>query len=298
MKRNIVFVLSFLFCALCVLAEEVVRVGLFGGSSVATSYLPKEERHDQVLLRELEKRYPGQRFEVRNFAFDGEFIARFLLSGRYERTRRLLIGKGLDVAIVRFGINDQKYVDEAEFGRQLRAFVDLLRTDFPGVTVFLETAIFVDYPAHYHYDREKVLSPYWDITRAVAEDMKLPVSDYHASSKAATQAGKWDLRIRLTEREKDGFVLDASRDAEHAGDAKWFSDIHPNHAGIQLAAETEADALMRVFPNVIPTGSRSADHPPKDATAYSALLDFSPERLTRQRKAAPVDRLQTPAAAP
>lgn len=298
MQKAYLIFLFLAFSGIGKAAENVVRVGLFGDSTLATSYLPKESRPDRALRDELKKRYPDQRCEVYNFALNGEFIARYLLSGKYDQARTRLGERSLDAIVVRFGINDQKYVDEAEFARQLNVFVDLLKTDFPGAAIILETGPFVDFPAHYHYDREAVLSPYWEKTRQIAEQQGLQVSDYHRASKAATAAGNWDLRIRLTDSKNEGFVIDASRDSEHTGDPKWFSDIHPNSPGIQLAAVTQAQILKDIFPDQIPSGKPGADFQARTTEDYARMLDFSPDRLARPRKVAPVDRLQTPDNAP
>src|SRR4051812_40636883 len=107
------------------LAGEVARVGLFGGSSVRTSYLPAEVSQTGVLQKELEKAYPAQGVEVTNYADNGEFIARYLVTGTYERHRKEGM-QGIDVAIIRFGANDQKRFSAKVYLEQLRRLVELL----------------------------------------------------------------------------------------------------------------------------------------------------------------------------
>ncbi len=271
-------------------AENHITVALFGASSMRTSYLPKGQQHHDLLKAALSKAAPEYTFEVLNWADDGEFIPRYLIKGRYDR--HLKRGIRPDVAIIRFGVNDQKYCDPREFAGQLETFIDLLIEDFPGIAILLETGMYVDFPAHYHYDRESVLSAYWKAARAVAEKRGFPVVDFHAVSKKETLAGNWDLRIRLTDRKTEPYVFDNRLDAERGHNTVWFSDIHPNPEGARLAVETEVPVLLSwLKERKAATASRTFGQP-RD---YTALLDFPPERFTRKHRGnTPTDYLQDP----
>lgn len=52
------------------------------------------------------------------------------------------------------------------------------------------------------------------------------------------------MRIRFTDRKTELFVIDACQDDAHVGDVKWFTDIHPNSAGVKLAVETEVAVIQ------------------------------------------------------
>lgn len=270
-------------------AEGVSQVVLLGGSSVFTSYLPDDLKHDAVLQRALDQRYGAGRAEVHNWADNGEFIARFLITGKYEAFRAK--AAGVDVFIVRFGTNDAKRTTPVEFGEHLRKLLDLLRQDFPDARFVLEDGLYLDYPSHYTRDRNKEQQPYWAQTRLVAHERNLPFSSLFDLSEKTTKAGLWDLRIR-SQRNKV-ITFDDSKDAEHAGDIEWFTDIHPNPAGVKVAVDAEMVALETVFPESLPAGGRKIERPEKGADAYATLLNFEATRLKKQPTTNP-DGLQKP----
>lgn len=247
------------------------RIVLFGGSSVRTSYLPPAAQHHVVLSGLLQAAYPGQAICVENRADNGEFIARYLLSETYERHRMAL--PGIDVAIIRFGTNDQKRMGIEEYRSQFEKFLALLEQDFPGLHVILETGIYVDYPRHYNFDRNLVLDPYWQVSRDLARERKLPLVDYYAACRREANLGNWDIRVRR------GLVIDAAQDAGREGSADWFTDIHPNPRGTRLAATEEVQALRAAFPRQLPAGQVARPRESKGREFYEQYLDFSSDRL-------------------
>lgn len=249
------------------------RLLLLGDSTVITSYLPEEEQFHRALGRELG--VLNRDVEICNAADNGEFIARYLFSGAYERM--LAIQPGADIVVVRFGVNDEKRMDATEFGGQLDNFLGLLNEDFPGATLILETGIYID-PKHYTSDRNTTLVPYWQKTRDIAARRGLPLSDVYAAMEDATRSGNWDLRIRGNVAGSHR-VLDASQDTGRDNDMAWFTDIHPNAAGTRVAAWTLAQCLSGAFPDGLPTGQRRKERLPKIMQDYSAYLAFPPERL-------------------
>ncbi len=271
-------------------AGERVQVVLLGDSTVRTSYLPAGEQHHEVLQAALNKAAPKQGFKVANWADNGEFIPRYLIKGRYDRHRKS--GIRPDVAILRFGINDQKYSGVEEFTAHVRTMADLLIADFPGIAVMLETGPFVDFPTRYNYDRESVLAPYWEAVRKLAEERGFTLIDFHAASQKATAEGHWDQRIRLTDRKTEPYVFDNRLDGERGRDVKWFSDIHPNPEGVRIAVETEVPALVewtKERKSSVATAN-GANAEPRD---YALLLKFSPERFDRRAsRGVPQDHLQ------
>src|SRR5690606_37843598 len=133
-----------------------------------------------------------------------------------------------------------------EYHQQMLKFIELLKTDFPGIAIVLETGIYVDYPRHYTSDRNKSLDPYWEVSRKIAAESGYPLVDYYAVTKQEAAEGNWDIRIR-TQAGKQ-IILDASQDAGKENDPKWFTDIHPNPVGVQIAAREEVRVLRTLFP--------------------------------------------------
>lgn len=274
--------LSFLLALFCLLSpellkgeEKVTRVVLFGGSDVITSYLPEHERYHNVLEGQLQASFPKERFEVINAGDNGEFIARYLISGAYEKMRSQV--PGADIVVVRFGGNDEKRVNQNEFRNHLEIFLDLLKTDFPDAIQVLETSIYMD-PKHYHFDRNQTLIGYWQQTRDVAKERTLECNDVYAMMEKETLRGNWDLRIRNAPKGQKR-VLDASQDTGKENDLKWFSDIHPNAKGVRLAADSLIKTLVRAIPNEWPNGGRKTQRDEPASAYYVSLLSFGPERL-------------------
>lgn len=256
-------------------AEEPAptRILLLGDSTVITSYLADEARPQSLLKNSLlNVDTPG---EVINAADNGEFIARYLLSGAYEHMRAST--PGADIIVIRFGANDEKRVSPEEFSEQLKILISLLQEDFPGSCIILETGVYMD-PKHYSFDRNKTLLPYWEKTREIAEAHHLPCSDVYAAMERATLAGNWDLRIRKTGK-NESRVIDASLDDTKATNLAWFSDIHPNTEGVRVSAEELTSCIARTFPDKLPSGNRARERSAKSAEEYTKLLNFTPDRL-------------------
>lgn len=270
------------------LVAAVVQIGLFGDSTVATTYLPEGAKHHEVLEQELRRTYPGQEIKVSNFADNGEFIARYLLRGAYETHRASL--SGLDVAIIRFGANDAKRMGTAEYLRHLEKFIALLKTDFPGVQIVLETGMYLDYPAHHSSDRNKDLNPFWQVSRNLAAADGYPLVDYYEAVKTEAAAGNWDVRIR-SRAPGTPFVMDSSQDAGKEDDPKWFTDIHPNPEGARIAVREEVRVLMKLFPDALPSGERALAREAHDADFYAESFGFSLDRMNKKPSVAQ-DQLQ------
>ena len=120
---------------------EVVIVH-FGDSTCITSYLPKEKRVESVLNDRLAAFYENQRIVNHNVAAGGDYIRQFLDSGRYRRVVKEKIPQ-IDLALIRYGHNDQKHCEPVEFKRHIEEFCDRLAEDYPNVQVILETNTWV-----------------------------------------------------------------------------------------------------------------------------------------------------------
>jgi lysophospholipase L1-like esterase len=216
------------------------RIVMLGDCTLATTYLPAAFKNETRLAHALTARYPHDRIEVINEGLDGESVQDFLR--RYPRVVRR-VGTP-DYVIVRYGVQDRRRYGVAGFRHQLQALCDRFRTDFPHVRIVLETGIYVDYPAHYEFDRNRVLQPLYNVIRELGRQYSFPVVDIYERMARETTNGNWDLRVRGYGIVDDEIpVLGAGQDHLHVGDVRWFTNIHPNPQGIDVIVDEE----VRVF---------------------------------------------------
>lgn len=283
----VLFTMQFTFYQEVAADDTPAPLVLLGDSTVITSYLPEEQRPQTVLRELLAPTCTGQTVRVVNEADNGEFIARFLLNGAYEKMRARLPEAG--IFLLRFGINDQKWFSPEEFGAQLHLLIDLLQQNYPKAEIILETGIYVD-KNHYRSDRNRILSPYWDITRKAAEARRLGLCDIYAAMEKETAGGNWDLRVRRAAADEPR-VLDASQD--EGKDMAWFSDIHPNAEGVRVASRAEAKILKSRYPEKLPAGGRRVERAARLEAEFAELLSFGRERFSKKQKTQE-DQFQTP----
>lgn len=238
---------------------EVVIVH-FGDSTCITSYLPESQRVESVLNDRLSAFYKDQRIASHNVAAGGDFIRQFLDSGRYRKVVKDGIPH-IDIALIRYGHNDQKHCEPAEFHRHLEEFCDVLAKDFPGVQIVLETNTWVD-PEHHAADPEtsaklnERMDSVWDVIRRVAKERKLPLAEIYERKKSETEAGRWDQRIRNQQLSVKTFgrrILDDSKDDEMGNVPGWFCDNHPNANGVKIIADEEFTVIAQWWPERLPT---------------------------------------------
>ena len=239
---------------------EVVIVH-FGDSTCITSYLPKENRVESVLNKRLAAFYENQRIVSHNVAAGGDYIRQFLDSGRYNRTVKEKISQ-IDMALIRYGHNDQKHCEPVEYKQHLEEFCDLLGKDYPGVQILLETNTWVD-PKHHAADPNvsvklnERMNAVWDVVRQVAEERKHRLVEIYERKKNETLAGNWDQRIRNQQLSKAKFgrrILDGEKDNEMKDVPGWFYDNHPNANGVQTIADEEFKVITGLWPYRLPTG--------------------------------------------
>jgi hypothetical protein len=159
--------------------QEIVIVH-FGDSTCITSYLPKEQRVESVLKDRLSAFYEDERIVSHNVAAGGDYIRQFLDSGRYRKVVKDRIPH-IDIALIRYGHNDQKHCEPVEFKRHLEGFCDLLAKDYPGVQIILETNTWVD-PKHHAADPEtsvklnERMNSVWTVVRLLKSEKLLFLS--------------------------------------------------------------------------------------------------------------------------
>jgi len=226
----------------------MVHLLQIGDCTLATSYMPEQHRNERLLAAKLRELYPDDQITVTNEGLDGEHVLGFLK--RYERTLRRVPRP--DYVLIRFGVNDRRAYGMDGFREQLGLLCARLRKDFPAVRILLETGIFVDYPAHYEFDRNAILQPMYDVIRETGRQGNFPVVDVYRRMERETAAGNWDLRVRGYGVVDDEIpVLGAGQDHLHLGDVRWWTNIHPNPRGIAVIADEEAAVLKQHWPETL-----------------------------------------------
>jgi len=224
-----------------------------------------KDRIEHPVGEKLRALRPGVAWEIVNFARGGmwigpanatavEGVAEPLFetetTGWYFRVLERC--SAADAIIVEFSGNDSKVYSPEVFRERLGALCDRLVKDYPGARVFLATGMYLDPDHSSGYwrtpamvkdwrpgeSRNTYLRPYYEETRRLAKERGFGLADICQRIKAETEGGNWDLRMRLDD------TLDASRDAEHAGDMGWFDNIHPNLRGTDVMADVLVKTLL------------------------------------------------------
>jgi lysophospholipase L1-like esterase len=238
--------------------QEVVIVH-FGDSTCITSYLPETQRVEAVLNDRLSAFYKHQKIVSHNVAAGGDYIRQFLDSGRYKKSVKDKIPH-VDIALIRYGHNDQKHCEPSDFKRHLEEFCDLLKTDYPGIQIILETNTWVD-AEHYSGDLPATarfnqrMDSVWAVVRQLAGERKYPLVEIYERKKRETEAGNWDQRIRNQKLSQEKFgrpILDGSKDEEMKDVPGWFLDNHPNANGVKIIADEEFKTITSLWPDALP----------------------------------------------
>jgi len=227
-------------------------IGLFGDCTVSCELWPPANRPEQHLAVRLRRAFPAQPFLVRNVAASGESAGDFL-AGRCAAVLADL--PRLDIAFIRYGINDRKRHGIPGCIDNLHRLCLLLQERYPGVLLFIETGIWVDYPRHYLWDRNARLAPLYDAMRTFAQQEGYPVVDIFRRMEAETRQGNWDLRVRGLP-DPGHTVLDDAFDAFYGDDPAFFTNIHPNSRGMALIAAWEIAVLQKVVGVSLPGTAR------------------------------------------
>ena len=224
MKTSMMLVVAVL--SLCASAANLVLVG---DSTLA----PRTEKVKNGSWGDMLKPALKEGNGIVNLAHSGLTVRSIQSHWVKERTQ---IQKG-DFVIFQFGINDavkQKFVDETEFKKTLREFVDYCRAQ--GATPFFASPL-----AGGGYNKKAVAgeaykpatprAAYGVYAKAVAEEVKVDFVDMYALTMAALQDLGRDGAIGC-------FVGDSQRKDKKTGEMKPHWDMtHPNKAGAKRFAE-------------------------------------------------------------
>jgi acyl-CoA thioesterase-1 len=224
-------------------------MALLGDCTVACTYFPPANRPENHLAVRLRRAFPHQPFVVQNLAADGESAADFVRSGRMEVTFGSI--PRLDVAFVRYGINDRKQSGITGCVESLATLCQAIQHRYQDIAVIIETGIWVDYPAHYLWDRNASLAPLNDALREFAQESGYPLVDIFARMEEQTQHGHWDLRMRGLPTSKH-LIIDDAFDIFFGDDPAFFTNIHPNSRCLALIAQWEVETLLGLFGGQLP----------------------------------------------
>jgi acyl-CoA thioesterase-1 len=231
-------------------------IGLFGDCTVDV-YMPPAMRPESHLAVRLRRAFPGQPFVIRNFGDSGGTAGEFVRCGDLEKAMSEM--PRLDIAFVRYGINDRKRDGIPRCIENVRTLCDLVRRRCSNATIVIETGMWVDYPKHYMYDRNSRLAPLYQAMRGLAEEEGYPLLDVFEKMEAETRRGNWDLRVRgMPDREHA--ILDGSFDQFFADDPAFFTNIHPNSRCLGLIADWEVEKLRELFGERLPNASEEEAH--------------------------------------
>jgi acyl-CoA thioesterase-1 len=254
----------------------MTHIMMIGDCTLATSYMPTPYRNECVLLAKLRAAYPNDECSVTNEGLDGESVAQFLK--RYDRVFRRHATP--DYLMVRYGVNDRRAYGPDGFRDQLHQLCNRLRADFPYARLLLETGIYVDYPTHYEWDRNRVLEPIYNVVREAGQIYHAPIVDVYERMRRETALGNWDLRVRgYGVVDDDVPVLGPGQDHLHAGDVRWWTNIHPNPAGMSVIADEEVRVFKQHWPGTlqirVQERSAGAAHHVLRSAAYSSQQEAS-----------------------
>ena len=186
----------------------------------------------------------------RNFGEAGATAGEFIERGGVGAMKAAL--PRVDVAFLRYGIADRKAEGIPKTIENIGALCERLEETFDGVTIILETDMWVDYPTHYIWDRNPKLAPLYERVRELAAARGYPLVDIFANVEAETKKGNWDLRGRVVPAGGDHEVRDDTFDAFFGDDPAYFTDVHPNPRCLGLIAEWEAAKLKALFGGRLP----------------------------------------------
>ena len=229
--------------------RESCCIALVGDCTVSCLRWPPANRPENHLAVRLRRAYPGQAFLVRNVSDEGASAGSYMTSGRLDQLSEAL--PRLDVAFVRFGVTDRKRNGVSGCIGNLSELCRRLTVHYPRVRVIIETGIWVDYPDHYMWDRNAKLAPLYEAVRAMAESEGYPVVDVFENTRAETEAGNWDLRVRGLPA-PEHTIVDSSFDDFFAHDPAFFTNIHPNSRCMGLIADWEIATLKELFGDRLP----------------------------------------------
>ena len=241
--------------------EGKVQILIIGDSTAEGSIprlLVKEGPHLEDVIRQLlaaEGDLPP--CNVINIALSGEYIQRFMDSGRYEKLASKL--PGLDYIFIRYGLNDNARREDFanNFPKDFHALLARLRQDHPKALLIPMTVI----PFSDAATSERING----LIRQVATEEKLKLFDIYPRYAAELEKGPNMLNYRrfplakIPEKYHEFVkpftsgkpamvvVMDNRLDAHFGHLPGWFSDRHPNLAGYHVIGDETVKYLAPIL---------------------------------------------------
>jgi lysophospholipase L1-like esterase/nicotinamidase-related amidase len=224
-------------------------------ASIPKKLLPDEPQFEDMIRMLLASEAGVPPCDVHNLGLSGEYIQRFLDSGRYDKTVPKL--PQADFIFIRYGINDQNKRENyvTNFPKDYAALLSRLRKDHPKAQIVIMTTI--------PYGANNEVLVVNDLIRQVAAAEKLPLFDIAPRYLAELKNGPHMLNYRrysLAKVPEALRPLAAPYVQAEAGDPKivvldnrldgifghltgWYGDRHPNLAGYHVIASETAKWL-------------------------------------------------------
>lgn len=245
-------------------AEDTVHLAFLGDSITDSTYLPAEQRLDQVMQKKLKELYPKQKLECHNVAKSGGTIPKCMAEGGVYDTKVKTLHE-IDVCLIQFGGNDEDICTPEEFKKNLEGLCDRVLADYPGVKIVLCTSTTNKsrewWEEHGMDAAEPINAKYYAKTRDLAKERGYPLLDIHAYMVEAFKKSDWDLRIRnqkLGLKNYNKVIVDASKDEERKADGKdWFNDEHLNPHGLDVISAGMVKALKTAYPDALPNEGKT-----------------------------------------
>jgi lysophospholipase L1-like esterase/nicotinamidase-related amidase len=229
------------------------------GDSTTEASIPKKLAPDEPQLEDIvrillaaEPDLPPT--DVFNLGLSGEFIRRFLDSGRYDKAVAKL--PAADYIFIRYGLNDRSKREnfETNFQKDFHELLARLHKDHPAATLIPMTVI----PFGSEGGNEKIN----ELIKTVAAEGKLTLFDIYPPYLAQLKNGPNMLNYRRFALSKipanlqqfakpyiqpgadpQVVVLDNRLDAHFGHLPGWYGDRHPNLAGYHVIASETAKFL-------------------------------------------------------
>lgn len=217
---------------------NVCSVTLLGDSTVACRYFPPANRPENHLLVRLRREFPDQRFVIQNLAA-GEAETGFD-ARRIEQIFAAI--PEMHLAFLRFSIHDGDEAGLHARMEELKSCCEAMRAQYPGITLILETGIWIHHPAHFFEETQGQQAPLYNAMRGWAVEAGYPVVDIYQKMQAEAAKGNWDLRVRGLPT-PEHTVLDDSFDPFFGDEPAFFANVHPNSRCLALIAEWEIAML-------------------------------------------------------
>jgi lysophospholipase L1-like esterase len=196
------------------------EIVLLGDSNTIISYFApfSNKRWSTIISKSLNKR-------IANLGKDGATTHDFLNQEKLNK----IINLNAKYYIICFGINDEKQFTVDEFKDFTKKLINEIQNKTNGVPILM-TNLYVDYPHHYSFNVDKLIVPFDEAKRELANEMNLHLIDAYKRFKTEASKGNWDIRIRDK-------ALNDKKDAGKTAESGWFDNIHYNANGNKILAD-------------------------------------------------------------